>query len=151
EERGDPRGELLRLQCALSSLSEEDRRRNALECRERELLQRHQRNWLGSLLVGGRCRFQRGLIHIRARLEELEGLMSALQEPGEGAAGREALEVYPYWAPDWELAYPRYYAPARKDRKRRITALFACPALAHLVSLSLPQNDIGYKGAATLA
>jgi uncharacterized protein (TIGR02996 family) len=93
EEQGDPRGEFLRLQCALARLGEDDpdeaplAKRNPdraplLAKRERELRQRHQAQWLGPLreLVtagyrgdyrhSGRFDFRRGLvkIHVKAKV-----------------------------------------------------------------------------------
>ncbi len=47
EERGDPRGEFIRVQGALSRMDEYDPRRWDLMARERELLSEHGDNWLG--------------------------------------------------------------------------------------------------------
>ena len=41
EERGNPRGEFIRLQCALERMSQEDPRRESLQAREQELLAEH--------------------------------------------------------------------------------------------------------------
>src|ERR1700676_1487938 len=49
DERGDPRGEFIRVQCALAGLSEYDPRRWDLAARERELLSEHDKAWLGPL------------------------------------------------------------------------------------------------------
>ena len=49
EERGDPRGEFIRVQCHLAAMSADDERRARLEQYERELLARHQDRWLGEL------------------------------------------------------------------------------------------------------
>jgi uncharacterized protein (TIGR02996 family) len=48
EERGDPRSELIRVQCALACLDEDDPRREELERREEQLLGRHGEAWRGS-------------------------------------------------------------------------------------------------------
>ena len=45
EERGDPRGEFIRVQCILSRMAEGDKRRPALRGRERELLELHREEW----------------------------------------------------------------------------------------------------------
>ena len=45
EEHGDPRGEFIRLQIQIATLSEEDVRRPALEQRECELLEAHGKTW----------------------------------------------------------------------------------------------------------
>jgi uncharacterized protein (TIGR02996 family) len=49
EERGDPRGEFIRIQCQLAALSANHERRSVLERHERELLEHHQDRWLGQL------------------------------------------------------------------------------------------------------
>lgn len=48
-ERGDPRGEFIRLQCALARRAKHDPRRPGLETRERGLLADHGHAWLGPL------------------------------------------------------------------------------------------------------
>src|SRR5579859_5926072 len=45
EEHGDPRGEFIRVQCALARLSKSDRRRRKLKTLEAELLKKHGRTW----------------------------------------------------------------------------------------------------------
>jgi uncharacterized protein (TIGR02996 family) len=49
EENSDPRGEFIRVQLALEDESLPARERNRLAKRERELLEAHQREWLGEL------------------------------------------------------------------------------------------------------
>ena len=49
EERGDPRGEFIHLQCALARMDEADPRHQAFSAREQELLARHAEEWLGPL------------------------------------------------------------------------------------------------------
>ena len=49
EERGDPRGEFIHVQCRLDRMDAEDDLRFELEEREDELLRRHQDEWLGTL------------------------------------------------------------------------------------------------------
>jgi uncharacterized protein (TIGR02996 family) len=62
EERGDPHGEFIRLQCALAKLRQGDPRRGALATRERALWERHKKVWLGGtdLKAGGLKTFVRG-------------------------------------------------------------------------------------------
>lgn len=63
DERGDPRGEFIRVQCLLASMSASDERRLPLEQLERQLLERHQDAWLGSLRpLLARWSFQRGFL-----------------------------------------------------------------------------------------
>lgn len=63
EEHGDPRGEFIRIQCALAAMSAEDTQRSLLEQYERELLARHQDTWLGGMrpLLSG-WKFRRGFL-----------------------------------------------------------------------------------------
>jgi uncharacterized protein (TIGR02996 family) len=49
EERGDPRGEFIRVQCALARLGGDDERRLPLEEREWELLDAYGETWVHSL------------------------------------------------------------------------------------------------------
>ncbi|HEY8504059.1 MAG TPA: TIGR02996 domain-containing protein [Gemmataceae bacterium] len=63
EERGDPRGEFIRLQCALAELPPTDPDRARLAAREQELRERHGAEWAGAVprLVSG-WEFRRGFI-----------------------------------------------------------------------------------------
>ncbi|HXG10589.1 MAG TPA: TIGR02996 domain-containing protein [Gemmataceae bacterium] len=63
EEHDDPRGEFIRVQCALAHLDEDDPRRAALRLREHELLANHETEWVGPLLefVDG-WQFRRGFV-----------------------------------------------------------------------------------------
>jgi uncharacterized protein (TIGR02996 family) len=49
EERGDPRGEFIRIQCAVAAMPEEDERRKTLEDRAEQLLRQHRPRWVGAL------------------------------------------------------------------------------------------------------
>jgi uncharacterized protein (TIGR02996 family) len=62
EERNNPRGEFIRVQCALARLAAEDPRRWPLERRERELLAAHESEWLPQRELTGECRFCRGFV-----------------------------------------------------------------------------------------
>src|SRR5438552_3203827 len=81
EERGDSRGEFMRLQVHLARFSESDRRRVGLEARERELLDRHAVDWLGPLRNWS-CgwRFVRGLLALEIDAEALLAIPSGEQE-----------------------------------------------------------------------
>src|SRR5947207_793815 len=64
EERGDPRGPFMRLQCTLTRLPSWSTRRLALEAEAHALCLRHEAEWLGPLLgVAGHWEFRRGLLH----------------------------------------------------------------------------------------
>lgn len=129
-EQGDPRGELIRLQCELAHLDSADPRRRPLTRRANGLLRRHGPTWRKALpsFRGVRwCGFERGFIaravvtSVGALLEVLPALLDAaptaeivLDGVSPGGVGR--LFESPHAA--------------------RIHALFVCPRRAQSVSLS---------------
>lgn len=73
EDHGSPadaaRAEFIRLQCERARLSEDDPRGVCLEARERQLLQQHNRDWLGSLAATSwDTHFRRGLLRLKLPL-----------------------------------------------------------------------------------
>src|SRR5262249_40473293 len=63
DERGDPRGEFIRVQCELAKLPEGDPRRPELGTRERRLLQEHEQEWVGRLRgLVTKWEFRRGFV-----------------------------------------------------------------------------------------
>jgi uncharacterized protein (TIGR02996 family) len=65
EEQGNPRGELIRIQCTLARMHENDPRRKELRRQERELLDQHANVWLGEPPRGldeVHVKFDRGLL-----------------------------------------------------------------------------------------
>lgn len=64
-EQGDPRGDLIALQCALYSMSASERRRSPLWSQERQLLEQNESQWIGNLgpLVR-QIEFQRGFLRL---------------------------------------------------------------------------------------
>jgi uncharacterized protein (TIGR02996 family) len=62
EEHDNPRGEFIRVQCALARLDEEDPRRWPLERRAEELLREHEKKWLSHGVVAGLWTFRRGFV-----------------------------------------------------------------------------------------
>src|SRR5262249_19087945 len=81
------RAEFVRLQCRLAALDESDTAREPLQGRERELLGRHEADWLGPILAlpleGGSGR--RGLVHLCG------GGAASRSPEGLALVGREAL------------------------------------------------------------
>jgi uncharacterized protein (TIGR02996 family) len=73
DEHNDPRGEFIRIQCALAQLSDEDPRRWPLELREQELLCEHEAKWLpkGRVSTSPRSLHVRCIFH-RGFVEEIE-------------------------------------------------------------------------------
>src|SRR5579875_3148169 len=62
DERNDPRGEFIRIQCILAQLGDEDPRRWPLEQREQELLHQHGAKWLPKNSGNIPCFFRRGFV-----------------------------------------------------------------------------------------
>lgn len=62
DERNDPRGEFIRIECALAQLSDEDPQRWPLEEREQELLREHQTKWLPKNCDALSFLFRRGFV-----------------------------------------------------------------------------------------
>src|SRR5947209_4054416 len=63
EERGDPRGPFIRLQCALERLGPADPARADLEDEARVLLDKHEEEWAAPLRgVASEWRFRRGFV-----------------------------------------------------------------------------------------
>src|SRR6266571_2688786 len=61
DERGDPRGEFIRVQCELARMSGDNPRRVGLEAREQELLKQNEQAWAGPLPCPARTlQFRRG-------------------------------------------------------------------------------------------
>lgn len=77
EENGDPRGEFVRVQCALATCTPADPRRPVLQKREKDLLARYRDAWLEPWLedvhhpATGRPEFgfRRGLLHLHCSLD----------------------------------------------------------------------------------
>src|SRR6266511_6221714 len=83
EERGDPRGEFIRVQCALARLPPDDPRRPELRAREQALLAEHRDAWLAPIreLADGDGKFHRGFVEqvtldARAFLDRAEKLFA---------------------------------------------------------------------------
>src|SRR5262245_51105112 len=63
EEQGNPRGEFIRVQCALARLPTDDPRRAELEAREATLLAAHRDAWLAPVReIGTEWEFRRGFV-----------------------------------------------------------------------------------------
>jgi uncharacterized protein (TIGR02996 family) len=128
DERGDPRGEFVRVQCQLARLPEADPRRPELEARARTLLQEHEQVWASPLLglldgMVTRLQFRRGFIE--GATVETRGLLLHA-DPLFRLAPLRHLQLY--------LA------------RRRIGQLAALPHLARLTALDLHGQSLGDEG-----
>jgi uncharacterized protein (TIGR02996 family) len=128
EERGDPRGRFIRVQCALASLAADDGRRSDLEQVERHLLAAHGAAWAGALAgrVSG-WQFGRGFV------EEVTLSAAAFLEHG------------PTLLPGSLIHTVHLH-----DIGDGVAKLAACPALARVPRLDLCGNHLGNDAAGRL-
>jgi uncharacterized protein (TIGR02996 family) len=157
EERGDPRGEFIRVQCDLARIGEGDPRRPALESQEQQLLGAHRAEWLG--LPQGTIlydpKFRRGF------LEEVTLDPQTFLELGEQLFRLHPLRRVSFPGPGGyhhlaALAASPFLARLTALRIDRITdrgaeVLAGSPHLTRLTALSLPEGRIGPAGARALA
>jgi uncharacterized protein (TIGR02996 family) len=171
DERGDPRGEFIRVQCELARLPQDGdlrsgERRRDLEARERALLQEYERVWAGPLWG---AEFRRGFVEaITASPEQFLEQAAAWfnAAPIRRARFQTAMfrlpwpdPVYPSSAPllPRMLVCPQLARLSALDFTRNylgddgIEALASCPHLGRLASLDLTSNDVGDRGVAALA
>jgi uncharacterized protein (TIGR02996 family) len=171
EERGDPRGEFVRIQCRLARLGESDEAAE-LKQREAELLAKHKAEWLGPL--GGEgfyTRFHRGLVGVWPRAHSLRGKRFP-HPPLECLAWVDGLHIHdpivetvtnlarsPHWTclTCLDLTSGGYYSdeevdhpPAGMGPQGGVTVA-SWPVLSRVTELNLMGNDIGAEGMAALA
>src|SRR5262249_13517425 len=130
EDQGDPRGEFIRVQCALAALEEGNPRRASYLRREKALLRQHRKAWLEPLrgLVKWPVVFRRGFI------EDVQCPAAQFLNQAERLFG--LTPVRHVWL---------------KKTGNRVTALAELPYLHYLTSLHLHENDLGDGGLAVLA
>jgi uncharacterized protein (TIGR02996 family) len=162
EERDDPRGEFIRVQCQLARLSPFDEQRPALAQREHELWAAHGQHWRSYLpAVLHSAPFQRGFVEsveVPARdfLECAEEIFAA--------APVRRLRVLPGWPPAGAISLvsglagsPYLARLAEIDlagmglTDADAAALAASPHVSGLKALSLANNRISSAGARSLA
>ena len=162
EERGDPRGEFIRVQCALAR-GADGPQRGALEARQQKLLAAHRREWsralwdldcapLGVAENGG---FRRGLLEdaemdaavFLGRSEELFRAAPLRNVTLRRAAGRLAELSASPWLERLAGLCLADNGVAPSD----VVALALSPFLTGLAVLDLSGNGVGDVGAAALA
>jgi uncharacterized protein (TIGR02996 family) len=99
-EEGDPQGEFVQVQLALEDESRPAAERKRLQKREKELLKKHEREWLGELapilLDGkGRTRWRAEGDEYRPLHRFIRGLLAELSFPSFGVAAARALVAAP--------------------------------------------------------
>jgi uncharacterized protein (TIGR02996 family) len=160
EERGDPRGEFIRLQCQLARMGQGDPRCPALQYQEQQLLGAHRAEWLGPLPQGTVLYepiFRRGFLEevslgprtfsdLGEQLFRLHPRLTAVRIRGINDRGAEILAASPHLARLTVLDLSEGQLGPAGAR-----ALASSPALRQLNSLRLYANEIGPQGAAALA
>jgi uncharacterized protein (TIGR02996 family) len=158
EERGDPRGEFIRVQCHLARMGQGDPRCPALQYQEQQLLGAHWAEWLGPLPQGTILYepiFRRGF------LEEVSLGPRTFLDLGEQLFRLHPLRRLSFLGPDEEQ---HFAALAASPLLARLTALCirgindrgaevlaASPHLTRLTALDLPGGRLGPAGARALA
>jgi len=131
DERGDARGEFIRVQCALARLSDADPRRTELEQREKELLDKHQARWtagLQGLSSSSLCTYRRGFV------ESISVDAKAFLERGK--------EIFRYGP----IRHVRFF-----DVAGCLAALADSPLLSLIPEIDLCGNSLGNSGVDQLA
>lgn len=126
EERGDPRGEFIRVQCVLAKLPADDPRRKGLEERQRALREEHGRAWRAYLpAVLRSATLERGFVEtVRLTIAEFLVQAEAMFE----AAPVRRLRAVGSWA---------------VGNGGMLASLAASPYLARLAELDLGGMDLG--------
>lgn len=120
EDRGDPRGEFIQVQCAADRLWSDDPRKAVLEARADELLWQHEADWLGPMRGHVRSwRFRRGL------LEWVSVDAAAFLAHADA------------WSRDTGLLGVHL-----RHASDHLDALAACPAVGRLAGLYLGDNEL---------
>jgi uncharacterized protein (TIGR02996 family) len=136
EERGDPRGEFIRVQCALANESEDSPRLQQLRAREEELLEAHRAAWLAPLGLPERdCVFHRGFV------DEVQLGLAEFVARGVELVSRTPLRRL-------RLAHSSNADEGHTGEAGR--RLSACPALARLELLDLYVAALGPEGLRSL-
>jgi uncharacterized protein (TIGR02996 family) len=161
EERGDRRGEFIRVQCRLAKLPDGDPERGELEARQRALLEEHEEEWTGALpRVVARREFERGFLTFVempakgfSQLAAVFGsspTVRSLRLLGPFRSGKPSMQVIagsPHLARLTSLDISKGYyhvGPAA------VATLVASPHVGRLTALSLHENAIGPRGLATI-
>lgn len=151
DERGDPRGEFIRVQCALASLPPDDPHRESLLAQEHALSEAHRAAWTSNLpeWVQG-CTFSRGFVE--AVTVVTEGFLKE---------GSTVFELTPIRRVRLNEAHDRIAEVAQSPLLSRIRELDLCnnylgnggpnilarsPYLGNLESLDLSFNDLTNRG-----
>lgn len=155
EDRGDPRGEFIRVQCELSELPEHDPRRTYLEAREWDLLQKHQSQWflpLRQVHTYEKAEMRRGFLSnlsLRVSAPQMELIdrdlrWEPIQKLGVHLIEEDAEEAFLEW-PFLKRIRSLYLGPGLPDRQKEpgsfLRQLLSAPMLTKLRSLRLYDSE----------
>jgi uncharacterized protein (TIGR02996 family) len=132
EQRGDPRGAFVRVQCDLAKMVPDDPRFAELKNLQKELLEKNEKNWVGPYAEFAEAwEWRRGLLHLQFKPKQFfsKPILSWLGEIA--SAWLEALTVYDVTAEE-------------------VIQIAGFPFLANLSSLSL-SGRFGSQGMAALS
>ncbi|MEK6236363.1 MAG: TIGR02996 domain-containing protein, partial [Planctomycetales bacterium] len=141
EERGDPRADLIRVQCELAAADDHEPRAAELRRQEQTLLDRYEQRWLDSLpsLSG----VEWGIVQDGRRRTFSRGIVSAATVKDAATFFRHAEQLF-----QAGCVRKLWF---RDLRGRDCSALFESPYLNRLDSLDLQGNDVGDLGAMAAA
>jgi uncharacterized protein (TIGR02996 family) len=156
QEQGDPRGEFLHVQLALEDESRPASERRALQARERELLDRHERAWLGGLAAHllDRDRASAPLVEYRWRGGFLSTLnvqcltMAFAQDLADAASARFLRELRVHGEARYSmdeggfLRVPRVAVPAGVRGHWELIELIGAPCLRGLRVFQMGDVDV---------
>jgi uncharacterized protein (TIGR02996 family) len=158
DERGDPRGELIRTQVELARGNPDDRQQDALRARERALLAEHEEEWYGSLVDQlYRGWFHRGFLEVSLNIRDFLDDADILEMPS--VIG---IHLTPPSYMDSELVRELVASP-KCERVRSLylgfewvrdpitVAIAEAHHFSHLVALDLANNGISDRGMIALA
>jgi uncharacterized protein (TIGR02996 family) len=164
EERGDPRGELLRLQVTLARLIPGTRAWWARYEREQQLRQFHEKDWLGPLAgLADSYTLQRGLVQLTLKVDDFLGSKVAALAETETFAWVDGVRLT-----DFDRALNQMDTLMKSTLLAglnslnlggsgpeiglaEVAMLANSPHLAHLTVLELYDRHVGAVGAAALA
>jgi uncharacterized protein (TIGR02996 family) len=154
-DQGDPRGEFIQLDVHLATLPEGAERRE-MEERRRRLLAAHATGWLGPLLdFASEFRWERGMLHIRARGERIRNGRAVLGDAAFDWVEGLRLEGHLLSRQAWMALLLRITSldiPSSGLCDHSLPRLLRYyPALSALRWLNLSDNRIGPEGTKYLA
>jgi uncharacterized protein (TIGR02996 family) len=162
-EAARPRAELIRVQCELEDLPEDDPRRDALERRSGQLLRRHAKEWtapLRALKAGTRWEFRRGFVEgvttsatNFARVAKKLFALAPIRAARFPEASNEVHHLLkcPHFDRLSEVNLHRMCVCGTCPIDEELHQLFASPRVANLTTLVVSGDRIDEEGAKQLA